>query len=222
MKLSITKYILAPVVALSMSFTAEAIGGFGFDKDEPKSSGDASKSQEVLVKNYVSSTKDIMTSQAILLEAMGKKTEAEKVKASAEAMGSGSVSSEDSLKAATETSNEANAHIVASLESSEELSDESKEMYIKALPPYASGLKKLYGMKEQFSPFLSSAKSEISSAGFMGASKVKSKLEAGMYIATNGPDYIANIYKTSEKLLSFASDNDIEVPEDATSALSDL
>ena len=221
MKISIKALFLGVFALSSVSMQANAIG-LSFGDDDKKSSGNASNSQEAIVKTYTSSATDILTSQALLLEAFGKQTEAEQVRASAEAMQSGSVTSKDELKKHTEVSEKASKEIAKSMESSNEMSDESKKLYADALPPYASGLKKLYVLKDQFAPFLDSAKSEISGAGIMGASKVKSKLEAGMYLATSGPDYISNLYNTSEQLLTFAQDKDIKVPEDATSALSDL
>lgn len=102
------------------------------------------------------------------------------------------------------------------------LDDESKKLYLDALVQYAAGLVATKSVVDTAPGFISSAKDTISSASITEKLSVTSKLEDGLYIAKELPGYAKSLWETSNVMMSFAKSNNIEVPADATKAISDM
>jgi hypothetical protein len=103
-----------------------------------------------------------------------------------------------------------------------QLDDESKKLYLEALVQYAAGLVATKSVVDTAPGFISSAKNTISSASITEKLSVTKKLEDGFYIAKELPGYAKSLWETSSVMMSFAKSNNIEVPVDATKALTDI
>lgn len=102
------------------------------------------------------------------------------------------------------------------------LDAESKQHYLNAIIPYVSGLVGTKSVVDAAPGFISSAKDTIASASFTEKLSVTDKLSVGLYIAKELPAYAQDLLNTSNLMMSFAKSNDIEVPEDATKALTGI
>lgn len=199
-------------IALSIGIAADA-SAFGLPKLGGSDSSAASSNaesmdsvmvqQDSLVKAYQSSMGDILSAQELLLLAHGKKEEAAKVASAAEAMGKGVVDKKEFAKT-MELSKNVSENMSKTMEKQETLSSEGLEKYQEALLPYASGIAKIATLKTELQNFMQSATAQVKSASLMGKMKVKKKLDVGMYLATETPDYIASIASTTKKILTYA------------------
>ncbi len=202
----------ALTIALSMSMAAN-VSAFGLPKiggsDKPAATSSAETMDSVLaqqnslVKTYQSSLEDILSSQALLLEAYGMKQEAAKLRSEADAMGKGSLDLAQ-LKKRTKSSSDANAQITAKMDEGKALTDEGRGKYQQALLPYATGVVKMTKLVPEFQKFLQSAIDQFNSAPLMGKMKVKKQLSVGVYLAKATPGYLANVTTTTKKIVTYA------------------
>lgn len=201
-----------------------AHAGFGslLDKKTSQPSEDAYVIQDKLVKTYVLSATSINAAQIELAKAFELKDIAAKLEAEKEALSSGSVIDEDSIEKTTEVSKEANIAIQEKIKSGATVSEEGKAHYIKSFAPYIKGLISGKSVTEEAKPFLDSAKSTISSAGFTKKLSVTNKLKAGTFVATTMPSYIKSLWDTSQLMVTYGKDNKIDVPKDATESIGDM
>lgn len=211
----------------SLSSPAFAIGFGdlvkGSKSDSSNSSAvDAVNMQDDLVKQYIVAALLINEAQRMLAEALGLNEDAARLKADGEVLGSGAVLSVDSLEKSTEISEQANKNIEEKLAEGAELSSESQLLFAQALIPYATGLYETSQLYDAFEEFGDAAKEQISAASMIQKIKVTKKLAVGLHVVSSVPGLAKDLYSTSEKLLSFAKSNNIDVPEDATDALGDL
>lgn len=175
-----------------------------------------------MVRRFQSASAEILTAQGLLLEAFGYKKEAAKLKEQATAMGSGYVMDKESLEAAKAASEQASKRIEAKLNEGARLTKEGRMLYAKSLVPYTKGLLETKELAPDGKKFLESAKSQISNASWTEKSKVKNKLDTGMYVARKTPSYLTTLTSTSKKLLTYAKSQKVRVPKDATDALASL
>ncbi|MDB4409595.1 hypothetical protein N9235_02130 [Gammaproteobacteria bacterium] len=160
--------------------------------------------QDSLVKTYQSSMGDILSAQALLLEAHDKKEEAAKVASAAEAMGKGTVDKNEFEKT-MELSESASEIISMKMGEQVELTSEGRKKYQESLLPYASGIGKMAQLKPELEKFMESASAQVKSASMMGKLKVKGKLDVGMYLATKAPGYFTNVASTTKEILTYAN-----------------
>lgn len=191
-------------------------------KKSSKPSSNAYSMQDKLVKTYLSSAANINNAQLLLAEAFGLKDTVTKLEAEKEALSSGSVSDEDSIEKNKEVSEEANKAIQEKIKSGAKLSADGKKSYIKSFIPYIKGLVGGKSVVTESKPFLESAKSTISNASFTDTLSVTNKLKSGTFVATTMPSYVQSLWETSKLMLTYAKDNKIDVPDDATDSVSDM
>lgn len=202
----------ALTIALSMSMAAN-VSAFGLPKiggsDKPAATSSAETmdsvlaQQDSLVKTYQSSLGDILSSQALLLEAYGMKQEAAKLRSEADAMGKGTLDKAQ-FKRITGLSADANEQLKANMAEEKALTDEGRGKYQQALLPYATGVVKMSKLVPEFQKFLQSAMDQVNSASLMGKMKVKKQLDVGMYLAKATPGYLTNVTTTTKKIVTYA------------------
>lgn len=165
---------------------------------------DASALQEALVRDFLLASTSINMAQEKLLEAFGKKdlvsqlvTLREKV-----LMADGTPSKED-LKKITELTKEATAAVKSSVDSEQSLSDEGKVLYRESIPHMVAGSVGIAKLSKSVGEFTDSAKNEIKAAGVMGAMKIKSKLDAGLFVAPKIPGLIGSTANTTKMLITY-------------------
>jgi hypothetical protein len=195
-----------PTIGLSQM---PSLGGLG---SKLTGGGDLSGQQNNLVKSYVAGGKDILSSQSKLLEALGLKDQAATALATANALGAGATAQnlEDANKVQSDSSTELSE---ALKNQSTPLDAQSKQTYTQGLALLASGLIKYTGMKQDVAGF---------SKGLAGpgALQAGTKLQSGAFIVKTLPGSISTTASTLSSAVSFAHSHGIEVPADATAALS--
>jgi hypothetical protein len=193
------------VVADASAFGLPKIGGSNdsANTNNTESLDSVIVQQDSLVKTYQSSLGDILSAQALFLEAYGKKEDAAKLVSAAEAIGKGSVDKDEFAKSTT-LSKDANETIRKDIAEGEELSSEGRAKYQEGLLPYASGVGKIAKLRPEFEKFTQSAKAQLDSASMMEKLKVKKQLDVGIYLATKAPGYVADLASTTKEILTFA------------------
>lgn len=218
------KLVLASIIAaLSVSAPAyadwtKAADLLGGDKSKSASSG-AFQTQEIMVTEFVNSSKLISEAQLLVAKSLKLDEMVSKIEAENKAKDGQSV---DRLKTDRVNGQNLNTAIEKAIKDGEKLDDESKKVYLDALIQYAAGLVGTKSVIDAAPGFVSSAKDTIAAASMMQKLSVTKKLEDGMYIAKELPGYAKGLWDTSSLMLSFAKSNDIEVPADATKALTDI
>lgn len=200
------------------AFDLPKMGG-GKKQEASTGSADASSMQEGIVRQYDAASKELATAQARLLSAFGLKDEAAKLEAAANALGSGTVSTADEIKKNAVLTEAANKAITEKMNDKTVLSDEGRKHYASAFLPYAKGLVATNKILPELKKFSEASSSQLKNAGVMDLPKLKSKLSAGMYLVSNLPGHVGMLTSTSGKMLTYAKENKIEVPKDASSML---
>src|SRR5882757_5444747 len=177
-----------------------SIPGFG-----GKSSGgpDLMVSQTSLVTSYVAASKDVLTSQSKMLQALGLKDQGAKAQAEADALNSGATTV--NLESAASVQSESSKALSDALKASvPNLDAESKKTYALGLGSLASGLNKYTGMRSNIDGF---------NGGLAGASVLQApKLRSGAYIVKTFPGNMQRLTETMKNAVAFARAHGIEVP----------
>lgn len=218
------------ILAISLTMTVSGAHAFGVDDvtggDDGGGSGptveEVANTQEQLLTDYVGAATNINTAQTKMSEALGLKEEVAALEEAAGALSSGSVTDEDAIEKHQETSRSANEAIQKKLKSADELSGDSKRLLAESAIPYAAGLKKTQDLAERFQPFMESASSAIENASMANTMSAKDKLGAGMYVATNLPGFLSDLMGTSQTYLEYMQNNNVEIPDEASSTLGSL
>lgn len=179
---------------------------------------DASASQEMVVRKYVAAATDVNQAQIHLAKAFGLKDQAAALEATATALQSGSVD-KPAIKKQTELSESVNAEVSKRIAAGEQLSDEGKAEYAKSLMPFGTGVYKASQLGSDLNAFRDAAQQQISSASLIEKAQVTNKLSAGMYLVTSAPGFILNTATSLKQLVTYAQNNKIPVPKDATAAI---
>ena len=194
----------APLIGLAQ---IPSIPGFG-----SKSSGgpDMMASQISLVTSYVAASKDVLTSQAMMLQALGLKDQADTAQAAADSLGAGAT--KGNLEAAQSVQSESSKALSGAMKASvPEVSAESKKTYALGLGFLAGGIVKYVAMKNSIAGF---------KGGMSGASLLQGpKLMSGVYIVTTFPGNMLSLAETMQNAVAFAHAHGIEVPSEATSVI---
>jgi hypothetical protein len=201
------RIVVTAIVALGMAplgawAQLPSLPGFG-----SKSAGgpDLVASQTGLVTSYVGASKDVLTSQAKMLAALGLKAQAESDSLSAGAT-AGNIKDEEAVQ-----SDESKALAEALKAPVGTLDAESKKTYTQGLVFLASGLVKYSGMSKDVDAFRS---------GLSGASLLQTpKLQTGAYIVKSVPGNLQNLTETMKNAVAFAHSHGIEVPPEATAVI---
>jgi hypothetical protein len=198
----------APAICLSQ---LPSFGGLGSKLPGGNAGGNLSGQQTSHVRSYVAGGKNVLLSQSKLLEALGLKDQAATAQATANSLSEGATtqSLEDADKAQSANST---ALADALKNQNATLDAQSKQTYTQGLALLATGLVKYTGMRQDVAGF---------SKGLAGPGAVQAgtKLQSGVFIIKTLPSSISNTTSTLNSAVSFAKSHGIEVPPDATAAL---
>lgn len=205
--------VSAPVSA-DWTKAASLLGG-----DKTAQNG-AFEAQDALLAKFVASSE--LIAEAQLLAAKSLKLDELVAKMEAEKKAKSGMSVEEVVKNNRENGENFQKYLAQESKKEVQLNDESKKLYMDALVQYAAGLVATKSVVDTAPGFISSAKDTISAASMTEKLSVTNKLEAGLYIAKEAPGYAKSLWETSNVMMSFAKSNNIEVPADATKALSGM
>jgi hypothetical protein len=203
------KVILITLLMPAMLFGFGKLKVPGLVMAEPAASTTAAAGglQDALVRDYLTANSSIQKGQALLLEAFGKKEALAKLEQGQDSL-SGKQSKQD-LKAITAQTKEAQEAIAKSMEEGVELSEEGKAKYRESIPHMIQGAVGISKLAQTASEFINSSKNEITSAGVMGAVKLKKKLDAGLFVAPKIPGLIGTTAKNAKGLITYGKKNKI-------------
>ena len=192
-------------IAVASAPTYAQLGGLAGSLLGGKSSS-SSITAESIVKKYVDGSKDVMTADVHLLNALGLKEQAAKEELAAKNLTEGVTASglEDAAKVQTESSK---ALAEKMKQKKVVMDEESKKTYTQGLVYLAKGIVEYTALASEVKGYTPS----VSSIGAAGNS--------ALYIAKSLPTSSKNLYSTLKKAVSFARENKIEVPKEATSLL---
>lgn len=214
------KLIRASVVALSAvtplavfaQFSMPSLPGLG--KSSGSAPADLSGQQNALVKNFIAANVDVLRANAKMSEALGLKGKADDAEAVAQQLSSGSTVDKDSASKASTAVGDTSGAIQQKLAEKPTLDAAAKATYAQGLGNLATGVIKYTALGKDVKSMGDSIK---------GASPMQmATLGAAGYVVTNFPTSAGNLTKTLKSAIDFARSNGIEVPDDATKALSSL
>ncbi|MFZ2266147.1 MAG: hypothetical protein WAV95_01075 [Azonexus sp.] len=196
---------LSLTIATASSVAYAQFGGLTNALGGGSSAGSA-VTAESLVSSYVGGTKNVMTADIYMLNALGLKEQAAKEELAMKNLTEGSTSAglEDAAKVQTESSKALEEKMSGKKVT---MDAEGKKNYTLGLASLAKGVKSYMGMSgdvKNFRPGLGS----IGGAG-----------QAALYVVKSLPDSTTNLLGTLKKAVAFARENKVEVPAEATSLL---
>jgi hypothetical protein len=203
-----TVLVGAPTICFSQ---IPSFGGLSSKRPGTNAEGDLSGQQTSLVRSYVAGGKNVLFSQSKLLEALGLKDQAATAQATANSLSEGATT--QNLQDADKVQSANSTALADALKNQNApLDAQSKQTYTQGLALLAAGLIKYAGMRQDIAGF---------SKGLAGPGAVQAvkKLQSGVFIITTLPSSISNTISTLNSALSFAKSHGIEVPSDATAAL---
>jgi len=221
--------ILAALASLTIATNADAqLSGLKATAD---SYTDAAKdvaapgdiSQESIVQSFVAANDLVNETNAVMLEAFGRKEEAAKVREEGAALSAKATEGDkDALKEFTVFSQD-NLDIVASFATDRaEISAEGREKYVEGLVLAFESVMASKGMAAEASAFATSAQNDIKSASMLQKAKVVKKLAAGSFVAKELPGFTQRLTGSVGSLMTYAKSVDIPTPDDATDVLASL
>lgn len=189
---------------------------------QPAASGNAMAMQEGIVQRYVQASTSVDTALLELAAAYGLKDQAAATRLEATAFKSGAVIDKDALARHSEASAALQVEIDKRVAAGTQLDEEGKKHFANSLLPYALGLAMTTQMPKDLQAFSEAAKVQISSASMLDKMSVTSKLAAGTFLVTEVPSYTTRLASGFKQIVTFAQNNAIPVPKDATDALAGL
>lgn len=182
-------------------------------KSKPAEESATPPSGDALVLAFSDSNRQLMTAQAVLLEALGLKDELARLQAEQKALGSGPLDT-DALKKIRVTSDATTAAIDARIAAQPELTAEARKTFGKGLVEYlkaAVAARALVGQAQQFTSSVTG-----------NPLALRGKAGTAMYVGKEMPGYMKNIGASTRALFAFAKRNNIETPANATAQLNSL
>lgn len=206
MNKKLVSVLLGVAIAMASGSAYAQLGGLGGSLLGGKSSSSSSVSADDIVKKYVDGSKDVMTADVHLLNALGLKDQAAKEELAARNLTEGATASglEDAAKVQTESSK---ALVDKMSEKKVVLDANSKATYTKGLLHLAKGVMKYASLTSDikgFSPSVTSIGTAANSA---------------LFITKSLPSSSSNRMSTLKNAVKFARENKIKVPKEATSLL---
>lgn len=205
--------ILSLVIALALTPIAANAGMF--DAVSPMGGGSSSTAggdpvvvQDKLVADYIIAGKLVLAGQAKMAEALGLKTEAAGLQARSDGLQSNNLSSKDDL-----AQSEAFTKNIADTQAKQPtLTKESKAIYATGIAGLIAGVVKYIALKDG----VQSLGNSISSASPM----MLPKLQTGVFLVKDFPNSAKNLVGAVQAATKFAKEQKIDVPADASKAMS--
>jgi soluble cytochrome b562 len=220
--------VVASLLAVAAPVSAGVLGGLlkkpSTDAASPPAESSAAAKpadpaveQDALVKSFVAAQQETLVAQIAFAKAFGLKEQAGLLQAEHDALSKGPLD-KDGLEKLTSTTADANTALAAKLESQTEVSAEGKKDYANGLGHYLKAVVQTLALTKQAQGFTTS----LSQGSILQKGQMLTKLAAGAYVAKATPGFAKTMYDTSKKAVTYATNNKIPVPKDATSALGSL
>lgn len=207
--------ILSIAILIGFAFTGIVEAQFAQFKNplgggsSDSGSGDITATQEKLINDLADALGDVLSAQAIIAEAQGKKELAASLNNTSTKMKGGSYTNDD-IQGAVTTSQDTIDALGGVMSEGENLSAESKALYAKAVLPYAKSVAKTAKLSGPIKDFTKEAQNAIKSIkNPMEIRKLKKSLDTGLFVGKNVPKLIGSLGKSSKDLITFAKKNDI-------------
>ncbi len=196
-----------PAISFAQLPSIPGIGGLTGGAD---SGGDLTGQQDALVRTYVSASKEVLTANSKMAEALGLKDAATASKATASALTEGAT--QGNLSDADKVVSSSSDAVSAELKKGPKLDAAAKAKFSDGLGNLAKGVLQYAGLGKSIQGFTSGLKS--------ASPLVLTKLQSGAYIAKSFPTGTKNLSTSLQNAVTYAKSNNIPVPADATKALS--
>jgi hypothetical protein len=179
--------------------------------------------QKDLMGRFKQSMNNMLTAQALTLQAGGLKEEAQKASAAATNYGQGSVISKDQLARDSKVSENASKAINDLMKKNGSLSAGGQEKLVSAVPHYAKGMYEGTQLPKSFQSWADSAKGGLSSLKTdpMNASKLTGSIDDVTTVTTNLPALLSTWTTTSKAFLNYAKSNKVDT-RDLSNKMGDL
>jgi hypothetical protein len=179
-------------------------------------------SQDPLLASYGTSVILMFKAQEVWLSSIGHAEGSANLKAERLALESGAVIDGDLIDRHAQLSVETNALIKESVDKGTDLSDQGKVEFAAGWVPYLTGLWQSYEVAKKAGDYATTVAHNAANINVTNAFDTFSKGTVLTTLVASVPDIIEMQYDTFGLIQQYAKDQDIEVPEDATSALSEI
>jgi hypothetical protein len=179
--------------------------------------------QKDLMGRFNQSMSNMLTAQALTLEAGGLKKQADLASATAANYKDGAVHSKDQIARDSKVSAEASKAIDDLMKKNTVLSADGQKKLMSAVPHYAKGMYEGTKLPQGFQAWTDSAKSGLNglTADPMNASKLTGGIGDVATVATNLPALVSTWTTTSKAFLTYANSNKVDTT-DLSSKMGDL
>ena len=177
--------------------------------ESAKATESAADSQDVLVSQFKGTLGSILLAQKYLSIAFDQSDQAAALDTEISSL-EGDCGT-DCLKRAVKLSGNATESISEKIDAKTEIGAEGKTNYALALPPYIKGTLSAKDLASAAGTWSKQATGEIKGAGMMGATKLKKKLETGMYVAQQTPKLIKSWATATKQIFTYAKSSDIDL-----------
>jgi hypothetical protein len=184
------------------------LGGILSGSNKPAESGN-------IVQTYIEADRDVLLANGDMAEALGLKDAAALARATAAALSDGATV--DGLKEADKVVADSNGLIRQELDKSPKLDAKSKEKFASGLVKLVKGVRRYSSLRKSVERVasLTSPTSFFSGGSSGGVSQM-------VYVGTAFPGGMKNLGSALQSAITYAQNNDIPVPPDATAALAGL
>ncbi|MDR0227003.1 MAG: hypothetical protein LBI66_11320 [Burkholderiaceae bacterium] len=210
--------VLSSPALVQAQFSLPSIPGVGKlmgGSGASASSGDVAGQGDVLVRNYVAASKDVLNANARMASALGLKEQAASAASTADSLGDGATVGNlgDGNKVVSDTS----GAIAESMAKKPVLDAAAKATFADGLVHLVNGSVKYAGLGKDVTSM---------GKGLQAANPMQlTRLGSAAWVVSKFPGSASDLFRTVQTAIAFARENDIEVPAnaaDATSALGSL
>jgi len=192
----------------------------GFNSEYPVNA--ALASQDPLLASYGTSVILMFTAQEVWLSSIGHAEGAANLKAERIALESGAIINDDLIERHAQLSVETHALVQESVNEGTDLTNQGRIEFATGWVPYLAGLWQSYEVATKAGDYATTVAHNAANISVYNALDTFEKGAVLTTLVASVPDIIEMQYDTFSLIQEYARDQNIEVPEDATSALSDI
>ena len=176
--------------------------------------------QDPLLASYGTAVIMLFTAQELWLEAVGKDESAAKLRTERIALENGAVIDSDAMSRHVEMSQETLTAFEEAKASEEALSEESQAVFYRGWGPYLGGLYQTRSVSMLTGKYIDTLKSSY--GDIRKATENAQKVIVLGSLGANSMDFLALQKDTLSLVYEYAEDKNLDIPEDATTALGDF
>jgi len=223
---SMMKFRTVAAVALAVGVSLTAVNAYAFGLGDVTgavgggTSGGAAVDVGALVTQgkglmgkFNSAFSNMTAAEGHTAQALGLKTDSEKLLALSQAYAAGNVSDSDQIARDVATTEGASKAIQDKLAEGGKVDAASKKSLLTAVPFYGKGIVEGAGLPTEFSNYAKSAQSGISSlkTNPLDAAKLTDGVSTPISVATKLPDLVSTFGQTSKNFVAFSQSNNVDV-----------